>query len=77
LSIFVVMPCPEYLRLEQRYEVALRNWVQSLASSQPNYLAAQARQKALDEKNAAKNHVWVHEESCSICRRKPGRYSAA
>ena len=66
MSILVSMACPEYLRLEGRYEVALRNWVQSTALSEP----MQARQKALDEKNAAKNLVWVHEESCSICRRK-------
>jgi hypothetical protein len=65
------MPCPEYLRLEQRYEAALRDWVQSLQLfGQPKYLTMQARQKALDERNAAKNHVWVHEQSCSICLRK-------
>jgi hypothetical protein len=64
------MPCPEYLRLEQRYEAALLNWVQSMALSQPKYLTIQARQKALDERNAAKNLVWVHEQICSICRRK-------
>jgi hypothetical protein len=65
------MPCPEYLRLEERYEAALRNWVQSMASfGQPKYLTVQARQKASDERNAAKNLVWVHEESCPICRRK-------
>jgi hypothetical protein len=67
LSIIgVSMPCPEYLRLEQRYEAALRNWVQSMASS----LTVQARQKALDDRKAAKILVCVHEESCSICRRK-------
>jgi hypothetical protein len=64
------MPCPEYLRLEQRYEAALLNWVQSMALSQAKYLTMQARQKALDERNAAKILVSVHEESCSICRRK-------
>ena len=66
LGVLASMPCPEYLRLEQRYEAALRNWVQSMASS----LTVQARQKALDDRKAAKNLVWVHEESCSICRRK-------
>ena len=71
LGILASMPCPEYLRLEERYEAALRNWVQSMASlGQPKYQTVQARQKALDERKAAKNLVWVHEESCSICRRK-------
>ena len=70
------MPCSEYLRLEQRYEAALHNWVQSMASSsqlfgQPMYLTLQARQRALEDRNAAKNRLWVHEQSCSICRRKP------
>ena len=59
------MPCAEYLRLERRYEDALRNWVQSMAS----YLTVE-RQRALEDRNAAKNRLWVHEESCSICRRK-------
>jgi hypothetical protein len=71
LSILLSMACPEYLRLEEQYEAALRNWVQSMASfGQPKYLTVRARQKALDERNTAKNLVWVHEESCPICRRK-------
>lgn len=65
LSILASMPCPEYLRLERRYEVALRNWVQSMAS----YLTVE-QQRALEERNAAKNRLWVHEQSCSICLRK-------
>jgi hypothetical protein len=58
------MPCSEYLRLEQRFEAALRSWVQSMASSsqlfgQPMYLTVQARQRALEDRNAAKNRLWV------------------
>lgn len=65
------MHCPDYLRLQQRYEAALRNWVQSVPLfGQTTYQIMQARQKALDESNEAKDRVWVHEQSCSICLRK-------
>jgi hypothetical protein len=66
------MPSSEYLRLEQRYEAALHNWVQSMASSSQLFgqPTVQARQRALEDRNAAKNRLWVHEQSCSICRRK-------
>ena len=61
------MPCPEYLRLEQRYEAALRNWVQSMALvGQPT---VEARQRAMENRNTAKERLWVHEQSCSICLR--------
>jgi hypothetical protein len=69
------MPCSEYRRLQQHYEAAFRSWAQLMASSQllgqPMYLTMKVRQRALDNKEAAKNILNIHEQDCSICRRKP------
>ena len=54
-GITVQMACPEYLRLHQHYDAALRRWAQSeLSSHRPGLIDASARlaevvrQKALD-----------------------------
>jgi hypothetical protein len=69
------MPCSEYLRLQQRYEAALHHWAEIMESSellgQPMYLTVKVRQRAMDNQKAAKNSLNVHEQGCSICRRKP------
>jgi hypothetical protein len=65
--------CPEYTRLRQHYEVALRHWGRTLFS--PNaYLvgktaqqAAELKQKAFDERNAAKERLSSHKLSCTTC----------
>jgi hypothetical protein len=68
------MACLQYLRLEERYDAAVRNWAQMTASSQlfgqPMPLALKARQRALENKDAAMRSLRVHEQNCSICRRK-------
>jgi hypothetical protein len=68
------MPCSKYLLLEQRYEEAIRSWGQIMASQlfgQSLHPSVQARQRALGARNAAKDRLKVHEQSCSICRREP------
>jgi hypothetical protein len=70
------MPCLQYLRLEERYDAAVRSWAEMTASSQlfgqPMPLAMKARQRALENKDAAMKSLRVHEQNCSICRRKQG-----
>ena len=69
------MPCSKYLLLQKRYEEAILSWAQAMASQlfgQPSLRSMQARQRALDAKNEAKDRLNVHELSCSICLRKVG-----
>jgi hypothetical protein len=60
------MACPEYIRLQQLYEVAIRRWAQVQAS-----LSEEVRQRVLAERNAAKNRLVFHQQNCNKCR-KPG-----
>jgi hypothetical protein len=73
--------CSEYLRLRQHYEAALRRWAQVELPSKkrevfdaPARLAAEVKQKALNERDAANERMRLHEQNCSICshKRKPG-----
>jgi hypothetical protein len=66
------MARPEYVRLHQLYEAALRRWGQVILSSQgttgtPARLAALIRQKAVEERNAANERMRLHEFSCPLC----------
>ena len=79
-GITVQMSCPEYLRLRQHYDAALRRWAQiELSSHRPGLidasarLAEEVRQKALDERNEANERMRLHEQNCPTChpRRKP------
>ena len=60
------MTCPEYQRLLQLYEVALRRWEQVLWSSRaevpgiPERLASEMKQKAYVEKNNAHERMRTH-----------------
>lgn len=63
------MLCSEYSRLLKHYEVALRLWVQAERSSNDASwrLSAGIRKKALDERDAAKERIHIHERSCPTC----------
>ncbi len=68
------MPCPEHVRLRQRYESALRQWGEILLSQDPELVGASARlraqleQNALDERDAANDLVRVHKLTCPACK---------
>jgi hypothetical protein len=73
------MPCPEYARLRQLYEAALRHWGQILLSSEgtelvgaPGRLAAELKQKALYERDAANGRMRLHKQDCPVCKGKAG-----
>jgi hypothetical protein len=68
------MMCLEYFRLHQHYVVAVRRCEQAeLSSSRSGLLDASARltaeikQKARNERNAAKERMVLHEQNCSAC----------
>jgi hypothetical protein len=66
--------CLEYVRLRQHYEVALRRWGQILLAKDTEIVgaaarqAAQLKQQALDERDAANQRMCVHKRSCPACR---------
>ena len=65
--------CPEYLRLRQLYEAALRRWVQNNSLSGSELVgesarhATQVKQAASIERDAAKERFEVHKRSCAAC----------
>jgi hypothetical protein len=61
------MPCPEYDRLRLLYEAALRQWGLVLFAPEAHRVGTEARQKALDERNAAKERLRAHRFSCTAC----------
>jgi hypothetical protein len=69
------LPCPDYLRLRQLYEGALRYWAQlqqsltatGLAGESARY-ADQLKKGALNQRDAAKQRLFEHWWSCSICK---------
>jgi hypothetical protein len=70
------MPCPEYLRLQQHYEGAIRHWGYVILSPDAHLVGALARQaaevkrKAFDERNAAKERLSAHTLTCPTCNPK-------
>jgi hypothetical protein len=74
LSISVQMLCAEHSMLLQHYEATLRRWAQLEWSSnrnEPNTLLRVSegvkKKKALDERDAAREQLNLHERSCSTC----------
>jgi hypothetical protein len=69
LSISVQMLCPEHSRLLQHYEAALRRWAQAVWSSNKNEfrVSAEIKKKALDERDAARERLNLHERTCPTC----------
>jgi hypothetical protein len=69
------MACPEYIRLRQHYEASLRHWGHVLLSPEaaigaPARLAAEVKEKALVERNAANDRMCLHKQTCSVCNPK-------
>jgi hypothetical protein len=68
------MDCHEYVRLRLHYEASLRRWEQILLLPEtpigtPARLAAEIKQKALAERNAANERMSLHRQTCSVCNR--------
>jgi hypothetical protein len=69
------LPCPDYARLRQLYEGALRYWAQlqrsliapELVGEAARY-ATQLIKNASKERDAAKQRLFEHWWSCSICK---------
>jgi hypothetical protein len=69
------LPCPDYLRLRQLYESALRYWAQlqqslittELVGETAGY-AAQLKNDASTGRDAAKQRLFEHWWTCSICK---------
>ncbi len=67
------MSCPENDRLRQHYETALRHWGNVVLSPDAHLVGARARQaaeikqKAFDERNAAKERLDAHIRVCATC----------
>jgi hypothetical protein len=72
------MPCLEDNRLRQHYEAALRHWGHVLLFPDTNLVGAAARQadvikqKAFDERNAAKERLDAHMRVLPAFNRKLG-----
>jgi hypothetical protein len=70
------MLCPEYKRLLQHYEAALRRWGQVLLATDSNLVGAAARQAAairqtaFEERNTAKERMDAHIQVCAVCTPK-------
>jgi hypothetical protein len=68
--------CPEYIRLRQHYEAALRHWGHVLFFPNAALVdteaqkAAELKQKTFDERNAAKERLSAHKLSCTACNPK-------
>jgi hypothetical protein len=54
------MACPEYNRLRQLYEAALRRWAHVRFSSDARLVGTEDRQKVFDERSAAKERLSTH-----------------
>jgi hypothetical protein len=71
----VAGPCAELQELKRQYESALRVWAQYefQVHNEPERTRAQRleylrfKQKALEERNAANNHVLDHKRICPLC----------
>jgi hypothetical protein len=69
------MPCPEYNRLRQHYEAALRHWGHVILSPDARLVGARARQAAeirqtaFGERDAAKERLDAHTLTCPACKR--------
>ena len=67
------MTCPEYQRLLQLYEAALRHWGRVMWSANagvpgiPEHLASEMKQSAYFERNEAHKRMLAHKQSCSAC----------
>jgi hypothetical protein len=76
ISLLRTMSCPEYNRLRQHYEAAIRHWGRVILSPDDNLVgalarqAAEIRQKAYVERDAAKKRLSDHGFACPVCNPK-------
>jgi hypothetical protein len=67
--------CPEYERLRESYEVAVKNWARIMLSFDPSLgglagmQARHRRQMALGKRNLADELMTAHELVCPRCKR--------
>ena len=72
------MPCPEYMRLRQLYEAALRGWGDVLLAQHAGLLAGDVqsalkyRKNVADERDAANKRMKDHKRICLLCAGKAG-----
>jgi hypothetical protein len=75
-SHLVIQPemiCPEYTRLRQHYEAAIRLWGRVLLAPDANLVgtlarrAAELRTRATEERNVAKERLTAHANTCPAC----------
>ena len=70
------MHCPEYNRLRQLYEAAIRHWGHVILTADSDSVgtlarqAAEIKQKAYVERDAAKKRLIDHRFACSVCSPK-------
>jgi hypothetical protein len=70
------IPCSEYIRLHQLYDVALRQWGIVMLPPDNERVGALARrtaeieQKAFDERDTAKKQPGRHRVTCPVCNSK-------
>jgi len=67
------MYCPEYNRLRQLYEVAIRNWGLVIFSPDSNSLialTAEIKDKAYRDRDDAKRRLSDHIGTCPVCTPK-------
>jgi hypothetical protein len=68
------MPCPEYKRLRENHEAALRRWGDVLLAQHAGLLGGhvegglEIRKYVADERDAANKRVEDHKQSCPVCR---------
>jgi hypothetical protein len=67
--------CPEYERLRESYEFAVKDWVRIMLAFEPaleglaGMQARYRRQKALGKRNLADELMTAHELVCPRCKR--------
>ena len=75
-SILPLMACQEFMRLEEQYQSAIRQWAQYAspqtlvaAGKDQLFRATSLRQEALAVRNAAATMLYVHRISCAVCKK--------
>jgi hypothetical protein len=65
------MDCPEFLRLRQNYDSALRRWSQMMLTPAGDSGYTEAKRKAYEERDEARHERDLHLAQCRICNGDP------